>query len=145
MRDPEELVPTTAGHMTVRELYDRVEVLEPGIIMIREVQNGTGGTFGTMLERCLELAKPFERFAIVVDLTEVSVRPKALYLDEIRRAMEAGVHLAVTRPDNAFLRVVAGFVLARFSAKTSSHDTREQAVAACREALARTSKQGVSG
>jgi hypothetical protein len=139
--DPSELIPTTTGTMTVAELQARCEVLEPGIILLREVANGTGDTYRVMVDRVLELGAAFDEFAIVADLTDVSVRPSGRYLEQIRRSMKASTHLAVTRPRSAFLRVVADFVIARFSNKTSSHDSIESAVATCRSRLGRTHKE----
>lgn len=139
--DPNAPVPTTVGNTTVGELQARVEVLEPGIILLREVANGTGDTYRVMVDRALELGATFDEFALVVDLTHVSVRPSGRYLEQIRRSMKASVHLAVTRPRSAFLRVVADFVIARFSNKTSSHDSIESAAATCRARLGRTLKE----
>lgn len=138
---PQARVATTVGTISVAELQARVEVLEPGIILLREVANGTGDTYRVMVDRVIELGAAFDEFAIVVDLTDVSVRPSGRYLEQIRRSMKASVHLAVTRPRSAFLRVVADFVIARFSNKTSSHDSIESAVATCRARLGRTKKE----
>ena len=121
--------------MTVAELEARCSVLEPGVVLLREVANGTAETYEVMTDRAIELGSQFGRFALVVDLEDVSVRPKAGYLEQIKRSMVVAEHLAVTQPRSAFLRIVAGFVIARMSSKTSSHDSIAAATVACRRAL----------
>ena len=132
-RDPEERVPTTVGTTTVSELRARCSVLEPGIVLMRETPNGTADTYEVLIARCNELGARFERFAVVVDLTDLNVRPRGRYLERIRESLRGpAVHFAVTQPGSPFLRTVLGFVLGRVSPLTSVHPNLEAALAAAR-------------
>jgi hypothetical protein len=104
-------------------------------VSIREVPHGTAETYEVLLARALEIGGDIGRFALVVDLTEVSERPRGRYLEAIRRSIDLPVHLAVTQPGNAFLRGVLRFVLARISGHTSVHATLEGAIDAAKAAL----------
>jgi hypothetical protein len=133
-RDPDERVPTTVGTTSVSELRARCSMLEPGIVLMREAPNGTAETYEVLIARCNELGAQFEQFAIVVDLSDMNVRPRGRYLERIRQALHGpAVHYAVTQPGNAFMRTVLGFVLGRFSSRTSVHPDREAALAAARK------------
>lgn len=129
-----ERVPTTVGSLTVSELEARCEVLEPGIVLMREVPHGTAETYDVLIRRCNGLGAQFERFVIVVDLSEITERPKGRYLSAIREALAGpAVHYAVTQPGSAFLRTVLRFVLGRISDRTSVHPDREAALAVVRK------------
>ena len=142
-RDPNQRVRNAIGTVTVAELEERCTVVEPGIVLLREPPNNTLETYEVLLERAFVLGKQFDRWAMVVDLTEVTERPKGRYLEFIRESSinhlgNPGhpLHLATTQPGSAFLRSVLGFVLGRMSRRTSVHPTREAAIGACRSALA---------
>lgn len=142
-RDPTQRVRNAIGTVSVAELLPRCAILEPGIVLQREPPHNTLDTYDVLVERVFELAKDFDRWALVVDLSEVTERPKGRYLERIReRALSDldtpghPIHLAITQPGSIFLRTVLGFVLGRMSRHTSVHPTREAAISACRNALA---------
>ena len=142
-RDPSQRVRTASGTMTVAEVAGRVSVLESGLLLMREVPNGTEETFEILLESANLLAADFDRWAMVVDLSEVTERPRGRYLEMIRRESIGKIgkdgqpiYMAAVQPGNAFMRTVLSFVLGRMSQLVSVHSTRDAAVAACRDALA---------
>jgi hypothetical protein len=139
-RSPERLVATSSGTITVAELEARVSLLEPALVSMREVADGTAETYEVMIARALELARPFGAFAMVVDLTEVTKRPRGRYLQMILHSIEDPVHIAVVQPGNLFLRGVLRFILARMSNRTSVHATRDAATAVARAQLSCESK-----
>jgi hypothetical protein len=128
---------TARGPITVAELQARCEVIEPGIILIRQPIQCTGDTLEVLAERAQELGASFERFAVVSDFGEVLDRPKGDYLHNlIRIARAVGVHWACVEPRKAFLRTVLRFVLARIGyANATIHANVDEAIAAARSAL----------
>src|SRR5262245_15776092 len=107
-----ERVSTTVGSVTVTEIEARCVVLEPGIVLMREVPNGTAETYDVLIRRCNQLGAEFERFVILVVLTDVTERPKGRYLASIRQSLRGpAAHFAVTQPGSSFLRTVLRFVL----------------------------------
>jgi len=142
-RDPNQRVRSTAGTMTVAELEARVALLEPRVVLMREVPHATAETFAVLIDRARELGSQFDRWVMIVDLSEVTERPRGHYLQMIRRDVlskvgPAGpiIYLSVVQPGNAFMRTILGFVLGRVSRHITVHGNREAALAACREALA---------
>lgn len=143
-RDPNEVIHTDGGSITVGELHARCTLLEPGIICIRHPSFGSAETFTMLVERAIELANPSTRFAIVNDLTETKQRPRGAYQEAIiDMASSVGVHWANVWPSSAFTRVVARFIGARLmrpSGKArgvtwSFHDALDEARQAARAAL----------
>jgi hypothetical protein len=143
-RDPNEVLHTDGGSITVGELHSRCTLLEPGIICIRHPSFGSAETFTLLVERAVELARPSQRFAIVNDLTESKQRPRGAYQEAIiDMASSVGVHWANVWPSSAFTRVVARFIGARLmrpSGKAagvtwSFHDSFDDARQAARNAL----------
>src|SRR5262245_7282529 len=143
-REPSETVRNAVGTVTVAELHARCSVVEPGVVLLREVPNNTVDTYEVLIDRAFEIGVEFDRWTMVVDLSEVTERPKGKYLALIRErsinplgSPGAPVHLATTQPGSIFLRAVLAYVLGRMSPRTSVHPTRDAALAACRTALAR--------
>jgi len=128
--------------MTVAELEARISLIEPSLVLMREVPNGTAETFEVLLARAAELGADFDRWTMVVDLSEVTERPRGRYLEMIRRESIGKIgkdgepiYMAAVQPGSAFMRTVLSFVLGRMSTLVSVHATREGAIAACRDAL----------
>jgi hypothetical protein len=134
-----ERVPTKIGTISVEDLEARCAVIEPGIVLLREVPGNTSETYEVMIRRARVLGASFDQYALVVDLAEATERPKGRYMDLIREGFsrpDAPVHLATNQPGSAFLRTVAAFVLARTSRNTSTHPNLDEAIATARERLA---------
>lgn len=135
---PGARVPTAKGTVTVEELEARCSIVEPGIVLLREMPHNTAETYETMSRRARALGAEFDRYALVIDLSEATERPKGRYMDIIRAqfaAADAPVHLATTLPGSGFMRTVAAFVLARASKNTSTHGTLDEAIATARAKL----------
>jgi hypothetical protein len=139
--DRSRRVATTRGTISVADLEARCSVVEPGVVLVREIPNNTAEAFEVLMECARELARPFERWAMIVDLTETTERPKGRYLEiirsEIRRTGSVGTpfHTGAIRPSGAFLRTVTRFVIERMSPHVTIHGSRPSALAACRDAL----------
>lgn len=119
------------------ELQSRCSVLEPGIVLMREIPDANAEAFDVLFERSCELGAAFERFVIIVDLSEAAERPKGAYLEAIRRSFDGpALHHAVTQPGRAIMRIVVGFVLGRMTEKSSVHASVEDATEAMRKILA---------
>jgi hypothetical protein len=124
------------SRVTIRELHERCVILDAGVILMRELPFSTVETFDIMLDRCYELGASFDRFTMVVDLSENTVRPKGRHLEHIWRAFGRGaVHHAFVPPGTAFLKIVLQFVLNRIQRNVSVHPSRAEALAHCRRAL----------
>lgn len=136
-KDPDERVRTATGHTTVGALHARCSVIEPGIVLMREIPDATAEAFDVLFARSCELGSAFERFVIVVDLSEALERPKGAYLEAIRRSFDGpAMHHAVTQPGRALMRIVVGFVLSRMTDKSSVHASVAAATDAMRRILA---------
>jgi hypothetical protein len=133
--DPNKRVPTSYGSITVAELEARCAVLEPGIVLLREIRGGTADSVEVLMNRALSLGAPFGAFSVVADLTEATERPKGRYLGLVRSFADRITHLAMVRPSRTFLLEVIRFI---FSPRnTSVHPTLEAAITEARAALQR--------
>jgi hypothetical protein len=129
-------VPTTVGTTTVADLHGRCSVVEPGVVLLREVANATAETCDVLIEHSLALGQAFDPFVLVIDLSEVTERPKNRYLEIIRRRLLDGrAYLAVTQPRTAFLRTVVRYMLATKRARSSLHSSVDEAIEAARARL----------
>jgi hypothetical protein len=134
--DAEQRVPIHGGTITLADLRARCSVLEPGIVQMREIPNGSVDAFIFMVDHCYTLGAAFDRFAFVIDLAEATVRPSGKYLEEIWRGFRRGaIHHAYIQPGSGFMRAVLRFVLGRAKANTSVHGTQAEAIAAARRAI----------
>lgn len=78
MRDeavtPDELdrviINAAGGTHTVRELRDRVTMLEPSIVLMREIDKGTPETLAVLVAAIEELATELGAFGLVLDLSD---------------------------------------------------------------------------
>jgi hypothetical protein len=131
-------IATRVGTITVAELHRRCAVLEPGIVLYHEIPDGTAETFEVMLERVYELGAQFERFAIVIDMTESTTRPRGRHFELILRALKRGaIHHAGVQPGRELLRQVNNFIMKRINRDISLHGSRAEALQAAQTALAR--------
>jgi hypothetical protein len=141
--DPDELIETAAGHLRVGEIQSRIRVLEPGIILMHELEQSNAQTYGVFMATAVELAKPFERFALVNDIRDVGNPPRGDYYDAIiKAATTLGVHWAIVMPGGPVVRTMVRFIMARLLREgtragitRSLHDSVEAGVAAARQAL----------
>jgi hypothetical protein len=141
--DPNEVIDTEPGRITVGEIKARVRLAEPGIVVMRELARSSLGTFEVFMETSRELAAPFKRFALVNDLREATHRPRGAYHDAIiKAATTIGVHWAIVLPGGVLVRTISRFIMGRLlregvrmGVTWSLHDNTDAAVAAARAAL----------
>lgn len=148
-RDADHVVITTQGRqVTVRELWTRVEIVEPNIVSMHELAGSTPESLEVLTDRVLELAADAPRFAIVVRLGAVTGSPSAEYRRFIPahwkrvHAAAAGrlVLVAVAFSGSPVARVISKFLIARMtSVPFAIEKDLEHAIAASRSALARPS------
>jgi hypothetical protein len=118
----------------------RVSIIEERVIGILELPVQTVSSVTTMAAEVLRLAEPWERFALLIDLTEAG-RPDA----EVREALERqcgqytqrAVHAAFVVGGNMVMRAMVflvGHVRLGFRS-VSTHVSREEALEELRRAL----------
>jgi len=99
--------------MTDDELLDRVHLLAPGIVMLRQVPHVTVQTVEVMFNHAGSLMKEAKRRVMVADLTEASM-PSA----EVRAQLRARIgdlsldDFRVVVGDNTIIKIAAQFVVA---------------------------------
>src|SRR5262245_27372725 len=67
-----EVLSALGTRFPVRELRERVTVIEERIIVLREIDKGTPETMGIMGEAIEDLASGLGAYGIVIDLSEAS-------------------------------------------------------------------------
>ena len=139
------MVNDAIGRYSVEKLHDRVSVLEPGILLMREIADGDGTTLSTMLQRVEELATGLDRYGLVIDLDGAKGRISSDYRREVPRQITAFWQrsdgrlcvVAVTMLTNPVTRVVAKFIIGRIGVPIEITPDQEASVACVRERLAR--------
>lgn len=58
--------------LTVRELRDRVTMLEPNIVLMREIDKGTPETLAVLVAAIEEIAAGLDAFGVVLDLSDAA-------------------------------------------------------------------------
>jgi hypothetical protein len=139
-RDPKQLLTGGDGKQySVEELRARVALAEPRIVVLRELPIGAAETLVVMTERVHELVKPFDKWAVVVDLVEsagLMPGPYRKFVPEHMGSLGA-THMGMALYMNPVVRGVSRFVAKRIGFNVTVHKDRETAVAAMREALGR--------
>lgn len=146
--DLDEEVPLEgSGFITVRELYERVSLVEPCIILMREINKPTPATLTCLFQAVERLADDCDAFGLVVDLMDTS-GGGADYRRFIPKRFSA-LHeshgdklklIAVASTGNVVSRVATKFVVGRMTQMPFAvESSRENAVQAVRKALGRTS------
>jgi hypothetical protein len=133
----DEIVPTRDGTTTRGELDQRVSVLSPGIVLIRDYPTATAETWEHQARRGQALGSEFGRFVMVLDLSEAAGRPKGAHKEMIQRSYAEFLlpeHVAVVQPGSAIMRSVLRFIVSPIMKKVTVHPTLEEAVAAARKA-----------
>jgi hypothetical protein len=140
-----ELVQRGYGPESTREESDaianRVSVIDEGILLIHEIPVQSAFSVNTMFDRIEALARNWDRFAYVADLTEAQ-RPDA----ETRAALRARVvhinprvtHVAIVVGDNLLMRAMARlFAYGMGLASVGIHATRAEAIEGARRVMGR--------
>jgi hypothetical protein len=122
-------------------IADRVSVVDDRILLLHEVPVQSPFSVKLMFDRFRTLARDWDRFAYVVDLTEAK-RPNP----ETRAALKAEIlglsprvtHLAVMVGDNLLMRAMARlFAYGMGLTNVSIHATRAEAIEEARRAMGR--------
>jgi hypothetical protein len=139
MSDEAQAGGSDAAPVDLAELRGRVARLEDRLFILREVSTQTPFTVDVLFDRLEELAAGLERFAYVVDLTQVR-RPDAMTRERLKarvlRINQRLAHVGLAIGSNVVIRAVAkltGFAIGFPS--FSFHATVDQATEACRRAL----------
>jgi hypothetical protein len=144
--DPDRVLTTAnGGRVTVAELRARARVLEPRVVIWQDLPRATPQTLAVIGGRVEELCSEFDRFGILVDLSDVR---DGATTTEYRKAIPAffnGLgarsgnrlrHVAVAFEGNLVARAVANFVVTRMvQVPISVHKNVELALAALHQAL----------
>jgi hypothetical protein len=116
------------------ESSSRCWAQERGIVVLREVARGSAEQYTKLCERAFELGGEWERFALVLDLSDMASRPRGAYLQALRDSLLKPIHLAVVQPRSVMLRIVAGFLFGRMP-RVSIHSSFEAALVSARAAV----------
>jgi hypothetical protein len=143
--DPDEIIEGHPDRVTVGYVQSRCRVVEPGVVLMREMPHSTLESFRVAMDTVVGLGKPFKRFAIVNDLTEANNRPTGEYHAEIvKAATTLGVHWAIVIRGNIVVRTISRFIMGRVmreGAKAgitwSLHEGVDAAITAARAAVQR--------
>jgi len=115
----------------LKTLRERVEILEEGILLFREVPVPSPFTIEYLISWADQLAAEWDSYTIVIDLTEAS-RPSAEERDSIRRvigSLSRMNHLAIMTGGNILLNVAVRFIMSGIEGtKVTVHGTMEEAL-----------------
>ena len=116
----------------------RVVEAERGVFVIRELNDGTVDTWLMMVGRLHELTAQVDRWAVILDLTEVPGRPKGEYREAISSSLQQfeAQHIAFVQPGNILLRSVLRFLVSNVTKRSSVHKDFEGALETARRRLA---------
>jgi len=128
-------------HEEREAIADRASVVDDRILLIHEIAVQSPFSVKVMFDRFQSLARDWDRFAYVVDLTDAK-RPDP----ETRAALKAQIlgisprvtHLAVAVGDNQLMRAMARlFAYGMGLTNVSVHATRAEAIEEARRAMGR--------
>jgi hypothetical protein len=139
-----EIATAAQAKITVRALRERVSVVETGIVHFLEMTAGTPETLRIMGTRIEELARPFDAYGIIIDLTQVDGGTTSEYRRFIPEHFNGHAErsagrlklVAVVFDANPVLRVAVRFLIARASkVRFSVYRTLPLACDGVREAI----------
>ena len=128
-----------AAWANLADLRGRVFRIDDRLFMMREIPTQTPLTVDVLFDRMEELATGLDRFAYVVDLTDVK-RPDAKTRQKLKeRVFQINArlaHVGLAVGSNAVMRAVAKLVAFASGFRSFSfHESVEEATEACRRAL----------
>lgn len=124
---------------TVAELRERVRVVEPGIVCIREIPDSTGEAFTVLAKIGAELGQEFDDFVTIIDLEDATARPDPAMVKAIVDAETyLGTYTVAIRPVSKVIRAILRFVTARVntSFRHVMVDDYDEALARARKLVA---------
>jgi hypothetical protein len=140
-----ELAPHAYGPAATREeaeaIADRVSIVDERILLLYELPVQSPFSVNLMFDRMEQLARPWDRFAYVVDLTEAK-RPdpetRAVLKARVIRLLPYVTHLAVAVGDNLLMRAMARlFAYGMGLPSVGIHASRAEAIEEARRAMGR--------
>jgi hypothetical protein len=139
MSDDSQPSGSDASPAALAELRKRVWKVDDRLFMINEVPTQTPFTVDVIFDRLEELAAGMDRFAYVVNLSEVK-RPDARTRDRLKKRVLAInprlVHVGLAVGSNAVIRAVAKLVVFAIGFQSFTfHASTDEATEACRRAL----------
>ena len=123
-----------------RAIAERVSMICDGIVLWKEIPVQSVFSIDTMERHAQELTDGLQAYSRVVDLSEAA-RPNAHVRRRLRDMVAAEgrlQHLALFTQKNVLINVAIQFVFNRMikNVSLSVHETYEEALQACREAMA---------
>jgi hypothetical protein len=140
-----ELAPHAYGPGATREeseaIADRVSIIGERILLIDELPVQSPFSVDLMFDRIERLARAWDRFAYVVDLTEAK-RPctetRAALKTRVLRLLPRITHVAVAVGDNLLMRAMARlFAYGMGLPSVGIHATRAEAIEEARRVMGR--------
>jgi len=121
---------------TVAQLRERVSVVEPGIIRLREIPDSNAEAFTVLAKIVGEKSKDFDVHISIVDLGEATARPDPAMMKAI---VDSGALLGdctiAVRPTSAVIRAILRFVTNRTVGDYVMVDSYDEAVEVARAKL----------
>lgn len=143
----DEVVMEGGGSITVRALCERVAMVEPGIVVMREIDRPSPATLMCLFSEVERLAADCEKFGVVVDLPKAA---GSVHTAEYRRFIPkrfSELHashphrlklVAVASTASLASRVATKFLIGRMTnVPLTLEKSRERAIEAVRKALIR--------
>jgi hypothetical protein len=140
-----ELEQRTYGPESTREettaIADRVSIVDDGILLLHEMPVQSPFSVNIMFDRFETLARDWNRFAYVVDLTEAK-RPdpetRAVLKERALRLKLRVAHVAIAVGNNLLMRAMARlFAYGMGFASVGIHATRAEAIEEARRVMGR--------
>jgi hypothetical protein len=112
-------------------LRQRVVVLEPGVILVREVPVMTKFSVDVLFERERELAEGFDDLHMIIDLRKTA-EPDAEIRAHLKKAIASlfggNFHMALVTGKDHLMNTSVKFVIGKFGRPVTLHDTIEEAL-----------------
>ena len=136
MSEQTGVVRTARGTVTWDEIRDRVSVPADGVIMMREIADGSAEGLEALGVIAREKMADFDDACLIIDLTDAEL-PNASYrrfIVEFMRKMPVH-HTAFIQANSALARTAALFMAKRAGIDVTVHKNVDDAVRACRTFL----------
>jgi hypothetical protein len=121
------------------QLCGRVAMVEPGIVVIRELPTGTPETLVALTNEALELVPALDDWALVLDLSDWQGALPESYRQFVPAHFQrvAPTFMAMVLSENPVVRASIRFLAQRIGRNVGIPDSRDAAMAVMRAALER--------
>ena len=122
-------------------IADRVSIVDEGILLLQEIPVQSPFSVNVMFDRVAMLARDWDRFTYVVDLTEAK-RPdpetRAVLKERALRFKLRVTHVSIVVGDNLLMRAMARlFAYGMGLPSVGIHETRAEAIEEARRVMGR--------